>query len=67
MEQLELWGVMRCRIDVSNKQYKVYRLKHIAKEMEVKGETKEQVVTSEWYGMVDLLLVQNQSGWSQRR
>jgi hypothetical protein len=37
MEQLELWGVMRCRIDISNKQYKVYRLKHMAKTMETEG------------------------------
>ena len=30
MEQLELWGVMRCRLDTNNKRYKAYRLKHLA-------------------------------------
>lgn len=31
MEQLELWGAMRCRIDISNKLYKSYQLLNISK------------------------------------
>ena len=41
LEQLELCGFVKCRIDISTISVAV------AKEMEVKGETNEQVVTSE--------------------
>ena len=33
MEQLQLWGSMRCRIDQGNKSYRAYRLQHMAKDM----------------------------------
>ena len=34
MNQLELWGAMRCRIDQNNKSYRAYRLKHMAQEVQ---------------------------------
>ena len=33
LEQLKLWGAMRCRLDQSNKAYRAYRLQHLAKNM----------------------------------
>jgi hypothetical protein len=33
IEQLKLWGSMRCKIDPINKSYRAYRLQHMAKDM----------------------------------